>query len=72
MAEKDFRQIEAEIAEKGFAALCVEAAEAIQNCSRMLSYLAADYPELKDSLDALTGHLVLSGIKLVELSKQVD
>ena len=72
MAEKTFRQIEAEITEKGFSTLCKEAAEAVQDCTRMLTYLAADHPELTDNLASLTGQLILSGMKLVELSKQVD
>ncbi len=72
MAEKTFRQIEAEITEKGFSTLCKEAAESIQNCTRMLSYLAADHIELTDSLAALTGQLIISGVKLIELSKKID
>ena len=72
MAEKSFRQIEAEIAEKGFAALCNEAALEIQNITRMLGYLLGENPEVKKEVDAICAELMRGGIALAELAKKVD
>lgn len=71
MAEKSFRQIETEIAEKGFADLCKEAAVEIQNITRMLGYLIGEHPELKPEIDANCGHLIRSGMSLITLSEKV-
>lgn len=72
MAEKSFRQIEAEIAEKGFSTLCNEAALEIQNITRMLCYLFEGSPELKKDTDAICAELMRGGIGLAELAKKVD
>lgn len=72
MAEKTFREIEVEIQKKGFAQLCGEAAEEIQNITRGLGYLGDCYPELKKVIDETTGLLVKAGVELLELSKGVE
>lgn len=72
MAEKSFRQIEAEIAEKGFATLCNEAALEIQNITRMLGYLLDVNPEVKKEADAICAYLMRGGVALIELAKKVE
>lgn len=71
--EKNFRQIEAEIREKGFSALCKEAATEIQNITRMLGYLGEIYPEL-DTLfiTPLTSSLITSGMNLMAIGMAVE
>lgn len=72
MAEKTFREIEDEIQKKGFAQLCKEAAEEIQNITRELGYLEESHPELKKDIDEVTALLIRAGIKLLELSEEAE
>jgi hypothetical protein len=76
MAEKSFRQIEAEITDRGFSALCGDAAYEIQNVTRLLGYLEdelrEDYPDMAMKVFEATGQLIRAGITLVNLSKNLD
>lgn len=61
MAEKSFRQIEAEIGAKGYKALCTEALYDIQNLTRTLDYLEGARPDLKGSIDKVCAYVMRGG-----------
>jgi hypothetical protein len=71
MAEKSFRQIEADIQTKGYKALCTEAVYEIQNLTRTLSYLEGVRADLKADIDKVCAYVMRGGIALGSLIEKL-
>lgn len=68
MAEKSFREIEAEVTEKGFRAVLTEGVCDIQNITRTLGYLLEvtdrDDTQRVAEINAITGVILRAGVAL--------
>lgn len=69
---KTFKQILAELAEKGEVQVLKELADECQNITRTLSFILDEHPDKKKDLDHASACILMGGLQIAILSKELS